>query len=73
MKCTNVLILDNCDDILISEYCQEFLTLTNILVTRSKFQLHNIIIIVSQERLLYLTVGRLKNLISQHLLKSLIR
>ena len=37
MKCTNVLILDNCDDILISEYHQEFLTLTNILVTRSKF------------------------------------
>ena len=52
MKCTNVLILDNCDDILMSEHRQKFLTLINTLVMRSKFQLH--IVIVSQERLLYL-------------------
>ena len=52
MKCTNVLILDNCDDILISEYRQEFLSFIDALVMRSKFKLH--IIIVSQQRLLYL-------------------
>ena len=52
MKCTNILILDNCDDILISEYHQGFLSLINTLVIKSKFKLH--IIIVSQERLLYL-------------------
>ena len=52
IRCTNVLILDNCDDILIGEYRQEFLTLINTLVMRSKFKLH--IVIVSQERLLYL-------------------
>ena len=54
MSCTNVLILDNCDDILISEYRQKFLSLISTLVMRSKFKLHNIIVIVSQERLLYL-------------------
>ena len=52
MKCTNVLILDNCDDVLISEYRQEFLILINTLVINSMFKLH--IIIVSQQRLLYL-------------------
>jgi hypothetical protein len=52
MKCTNILILDNCDDILISEYRQEFLSLINTLVMSSNFKLY--IVIVSQERLLYL-------------------
>ena len=52
MKCTSVLILDNCDDILISEYRQEFLSFIDALVMRSEFKLH--IIMVSQERLLYL-------------------
>ena len=52
MKCTKVLILDNCDNILKSEYRQQFLSLINTLVMMSKFKLH--IVLVSQERLLYL-------------------
>ena len=52
INCRNVLILDNCDDILTSMYRSEFLSLINSLVIKSHFQLH--IIIVSRERLLYL-------------------
>ena len=52
MKCTNVLILDNCDDILTSEYRRKFLSFIDALVMRSKFKLH--VIIISQEKLLYL-------------------
>ena len=51
INCINVLILDNCDDILTSTYRREFLSLINSLITKSHFQLH--IIIVSRERLLY--------------------
>ena len=52
IKCNNVLILDNCDDILISNFRQKFLKLINVLVKKSNFKLH--IIIVSRERLLFL-------------------
>ena len=52
MKCTSVLILDNCDDILNGEYRHKFLSLIKTLVMKSHFKLH--IIIVSRERLLYL-------------------
>ena len=51
VKCTSVLILDNCDDILVGTFRHEFLTLINSLVLKSHFLLH--IITVSRERLLY--------------------
>jgi archaellum biogenesis ATPase FlaH len=75
MKCTNVLILDNCDDILIGEYRQEFLSLIETLIMKSHLKLH--IIIVSRERLLYLdsfdcwTVGELNLLASIKLLDKI--
>ena len=52
IKCTSVLILDNCDDILVSTSRHEFLSFIDSLVMKSNFKLH--IIIVSRERLLYL-------------------
>ena len=52
IKCTSVLILDNCDDILVSPAREKFLSLINSLVLKSHFLLH--IIIVSHEKLLYL-------------------
>ena len=48
---TSVLILDNCDDILASAIRHEFLNLIEILITKSHFKLH--IIIISHERLFY--------------------
>ena len=52
INCTSVLILDNCDDILITSSRHKFLSLINSLVIKSSFKLH--VIIVSRERLLYL-------------------
>ena len=52
INCTYVLILDNCDDILITSSHHKFLSLINSLVIKSSFKLH--VIIVSRERLLYL-------------------
>ena len=51
VKCTSVLILDNCDDILVGTFRHKFLTLINSLVLKSHFLLH--IITVSCEKLLY--------------------
>ena len=52
LKCTSVLILDNCDDILTSKLRQKFLRIINILVIQSNFKLH--IVLVSRERVLFL-------------------
>lgn len=73
--CTSILILDNCDDILISTSRYEFLNLINLLVTKSRLRLH--IIIVSCERLLFLdsfdywTVRELNQLASVDLLDKI--
>ena len=75
VKCTNILILDNCDDILASTFRHEFLSLINSLVIKSHFKLH--IIIVSREKLLYLdsfdcwTVRELNQSASVQLLDTL--
>ena len=75
VKCTSVLILDNCDDILVGTFRHEFLTLINSLVLKSHFLLH--IITVSRERLLYVnsfeswTVGELNQSASVQLLDKL--
>ena len=75
VKCTSVLILDNCDDILVGTFRHEFLTLINSLVLKSHFLLH--IIIVSRERLLYVnsfetwTVRELNQAASVQLLDKL--
>ena len=48
---TSVLILDNCDDVLASAIRHEFLNLIEMLITKSHFKLH--IIIISHEKLFY--------------------
>ena len=52
IRCTTVLILDNCDDILASSSHHEFIDLINSLVPKSQFNLH--IVVVSREKLLFL-------------------
>ena len=75
IKCISVLILDNCDDILVTTFRHEFLSLIKSLVIKSNFKLH--IIIVSREKLLYLdsfdfwTVGELSQSASVQMLDKL--
>ena len=75
INCTSVLILDNCDDILVGMSRYEFLRLVNLLVTKSYFKLR--IIVVSHEKLLYLdsfdswTVRELNQSVSVQLLDKL--
>ena len=75
IKCTSILILDNCDDILATAFRHEFISLINLLVTKSQNKLR--IIIVSRERLLYLdsfdcwTVRELNQSASVQLLDTL--